>query len=409
MTTGTGGADVGEDRLPPGWNEVRLGDVCRLVNGDAYRESDWSRTGVPIIRIQNLNDHRKTFNYWAGPLDGRVIVNPGDVLLAWSGTPGTSFGAHIWTRETGVLNQHIFRVDLDHSRLIPEWALPAINEQLNVLIDAAHGGVGLRHVSKGQTESLRLKLPPIAEQKRLAAALHGKLQLVEQAKKAADERNRANLDLLAAFVAEGFGQGGCRLCPRRRLRDVCDPSRPITYGVIQTGDPLPNGVPTVRAGDLQAFKVKLSELKRIRPEIAAEYDRTVLRGDEILMAIRGSVGAVAEVTPDLIGANVSREVAVLPIREGVNRRYVFWALRGPLARQATADKITGAAQRGINLADVERLEIPWPAETEQERLVDSLDARSRQVESLGRALQEELAAIQRLPGTILRHAFRGEL
>lgn len=81
--------------LPPGWQVVRLGEVAQLVNGDAYKDSDWSDRGTPIIRIQNLNHPSKPFNYWAGPLNDRVVVESGDVLLAWSGTPGTSFGAHL--------------------------------------------------------------------------------------------------------------------------------------------------------------------------------------------------------------------------------------------------------------------------------------------------------------------------
>jgi restriction endonuclease S subunit len=50
-------------QLPPGWEWKRLGDICILINGDAYKDTDWSSKGVPIIRIQNLNDKTKPFNY----------------------------------------------------------------------------------------------------------------------------------------------------------------------------------------------------------------------------------------------------------------------------------------------------------------------------------------------------------
>ena len=133
---------------PTKWPRVKLGEICDLVNGDAYRESDWNTEGVPIIRIQNLNNPNKPFNYWTGNIDDRVVVKPGDVLLAWSGTPGTSFGTHRWTRGIGILNQHIFRVDLDTTRIDPEWAVFSINEQLEEMIGRAHGAVGLRHVTR---------------------------------------------------------------------------------------------------------------------------------------------------------------------------------------------------------------------------------------------------------------------
>jgi type I restriction enzyme S subunit len=104
-----------------GYPVSRVGDICKLVNGRAFKPEDWSTEGAPIIRIQNLNDNQKPFNYWSGPLDRQILVKPRDLLLAWSGTPGTSFGAHIWSGPPGILNQHIFRVDLDERCVSKEW------------------------------------------------------------------------------------------------------------------------------------------------------------------------------------------------------------------------------------------------------------------------------------------------
>jgi type I restriction enzyme S subunit len=105
------------------------------VNGKAFKASDWSTTGVPIIRIQNLNGPDKPFNYWAGSLDDQVRVKSGDLLFAWSGTPGTSFGAHLWRGGESILNQHIFRCDIDVNAITPEWARFVVNTQLDRLID----------------------------------------------------------------------------------------------------------------------------------------------------------------------------------------------------------------------------------------------------------------------------------
>jgi type I restriction enzyme S subunit len=150
---------------------VRFGEVCRLVNGKAFRPEDWSDHGAPIIRIQNLNDPLKGFNHWAGSLGLQVLVEPGDVLLAWSGTPGTSFGTHIWGGPRGILNQHIFRVDLDRSRITKEWCVLAVNFRLNHLIAQAHGGVGLKHVTRGMVDDLEIALPSLKEQQRISDIL----------------------------------------------------------------------------------------------------------------------------------------------------------------------------------------------------------------------------------------------
>lgn len=84
-----------------------------MINGKAFKPSDWTETGLPIIRIQNLNNPNAQYNHFLGEVEAKFLVKKGELLFAWSGTPGTSFGAHIWNGEKAVLNQHIFRVLFD--------------------------------------------------------------------------------------------------------------------------------------------------------------------------------------------------------------------------------------------------------------------------------------------------------
>src|SRR5262249_26805694 len=102
----------------------------------------------------------------------------GELLFAWSGTPGTSFGAHVWRGGEAVLNQHIFRVDFDEATLDKRFFRYAINQKLDELIDIAHGGVGLRHVTKGMFERTLVAVPPLNEQKRIADKLDTILEQV---------------------------------------------------------------------------------------------------------------------------------------------------------------------------------------------------------------------------------------
>ena len=183
------------------WDSKPLGEFCKLVNGKAFKADDWSETGLPIIRIQNLNDSTKPFNHWDGSLDRQVHVQDGDLLIAWSGTPGTSFGAHIWGGAEGVLNQHIFRVDLVNGEVTKEWLKFCVNIRLLRLIDQAHGGVGLKHVTKGAVEAVQIPLPPLAEQKRIAGILDA-----ADALRAKRRESLAQLDtLLQSTFLDMFG------------------------------------------------------------------------------------------------------------------------------------------------------------------------------------------------------------
>jgi type I restriction enzyme S subunit len=152
-------------------NLVSFGSICGLRNGRAFKPSDWSEKGVPIVRIQNLNDNSKSFNYCDFDVDKKFHIKTGDLLFSWSGTPGTSFGAFFWHRGHAILNQHIFRVDVDECEICKDYLRYVINSKLNVIIEQAHGGVGLKHITKGKLEAIEIPLPPLDEQKRIAAIL----------------------------------------------------------------------------------------------------------------------------------------------------------------------------------------------------------------------------------------------
>src|SRR5690606_35416533 len=92
--------------IPEEWELSSIGELFTLTNGMAFKPDDWVEIGAPIIRIQNLNDPTAAFNYTQRPFPERNKVEPGDLLFAWSGTVGTSFGARIWRGPVGVLNQH---------------------------------------------------------------------------------------------------------------------------------------------------------------------------------------------------------------------------------------------------------------------------------------------------------------
>ena len=44
------------------WPMVKLGEVADFINGAAFKPSDWSSEGRPIIRIQNLTNPNSPFN-----------------------------------------------------------------------------------------------------------------------------------------------------------------------------------------------------------------------------------------------------------------------------------------------------------------------------------------------------------
>lgn len=156
-------------RIPRGWEVRRLGGLCSLLNGLAFKPEDWTDSGLPIIRIQNLNGGTD-FNFFAGVVREDYIIPPGTLLFSWSGSRGTSFGPFIWSGAVGVLNQHIFRVTpVAGVRL--SWFYYALDDVRTRVERHAHGGSGLVHVKRGDLENYLIATPPEPEQRSIETVL----------------------------------------------------------------------------------------------------------------------------------------------------------------------------------------------------------------------------------------------
>ncbi len=198
-----GAPDAGDPpfQIPEKWGWVAVGDSMDMVNGKAFKPQEWSSEGTPIIRIQNLNNESALFNRCEADLDPKFHVHDGDFLISWSGTPGTSFGAFIWTRGFAYLNQHIFRCELVEAIFVKEFLRLAVNARLDEMISQAHGAVGLRHITKGKLESIRLPVPPLAEQKRIVAKVDDLMVLCDRLEQQQQERETRHTALVRASLA----------------------------------------------------------------------------------------------------------------------------------------------------------------------------------------------------------------
>lgn len=178
--------------IPESWAWTKVGNVTILYNGRAFKPSDWTEDGLPIVRIQNLNDENAPFNRYNGVFDEEYHLYGEELLFAWSGTPGTSFGAHIWRRQEAVLNQHIFRIEFPEKYINKKYFAYALNFQVLNLIRLAHGSAGLQHVTKGNFQNTLIPLPPLEEQKRIVAKIEELMPFVEQYAKASTRLNTLN-------------------------------------------------------------------------------------------------------------------------------------------------------------------------------------------------------------------------
>lgn len=184
-------AEIG-DQLPMGWVAARVNDTGLYINGLAFKPSDWKASGLPIIRIQNLSDDSREFNYAQGEFADEVVVRTGDILVSWSAT----LDAYRWTRETGVLNQHIFRVIQATGLTDSGYLLLLLKRAIRDLSESVHAhGLVMTHINRGPFLNHVVWIPPLAEQRRIVAKVDELMALCDrlEAARASVEAHRLGL------------------------------------------------------------------------------------------------------------------------------------------------------------------------------------------------------------------------
>lgn len=393
--------------FPATWKTHKLGDLAQYVNGKAFKPTDWKDTGLPIIRIQNLTDTNKPFNYCDHKVESRYYVNDGDLLISWSAT----LGSFIWDRGPAVLNQHIFKA-IPNAELIERDFLHFLMlETLEEMASHAHG-LAMKHITKGKFEAIEVAIPALPEQRRIVARIKACMERVEEI----DALRRVTFQeanaVLPSVLNEVFASQAS-IAPMMTVGEVAIETR---YGTSQKCHAEPTGVPILRIPNVARGAVNFDDLKYCNL-IGADADRVCLStGDLLFVRTNGSRELVGRCAVfDGSGQESSYGFASYLIRVRVDHarvlpRYLAYFLNSTNGRsEIDSRRRTSAGQFNINSENLRSIPFPVPIISEQERLLDQMEQR----ETLANQLVSELKAARTesrgMRDSILRKAFAGEL
>ncbi len=257
-------------------------------------------------------------------------------------------------------------------------------------------GVGgsLLRARPAQVAKIRIPLPPFPEQRRIAAILDKADTLRTKRREAL-----AQIDCLAQSIfVEMFGDPATnpKGWKRRRLDELVVEGDSINYGVIQPGDDVENGVPLIRVGDLVTGGIRHEALKRIAPEVERAYQRSRLKGDEILVSCVGSVGVVALASQRERGFNIARAVARIRVGEQANRDFVAAQLSTDAVQRYFTQELRTVSQPTLNIKQIAETQMICPPLEQQHDFatrvgaVRQVRARLKQCESQADAFFESV-------------------
>jgi type I restriction enzyme S subunit len=417
--------------LPNNWSAALLKELASKVGSGATPRGggeSYKLSGTPLIRSMNVimfgfkREGLAFIDEEQSQALQNVEVHAKDVLL---NITGASIGRVTLAPEDlhgARVNQHVCIIrpadGLDARYLAAYLSSPSMQSE----IGAEHYGMTRQALTKQQILNFEIPLPPRAEQTRIADKIDALMSKIRQCRGRLDRvpqiMKRFREAVLEAAVSGRLTEEWrvSTGIPRKetwtaiQLSGVCPPDRIITYGVIKLGAEVAGGVPCLRTSNVRWLHIDEDGMKRISPQLSGEYRRTVLRGDEVLVNVRGTLGGVAAVSRHMIGWNVSREVAVVPVARSLlqPRFLALWIAANSSQRWLTGVQ-KGVAYTGINIEDLRALPVRVPSPGEQSEIIRRVDELFGLAESVERQYEDAISRVAKLTPSILAKAFRGEL
>lgn len=192
----------------------------------------------------------------------------------------------------------------------------------------------------------------------------------------------------------------------QRLKQVVNPSRPITYGIVQAGENVPNGIPYIRPADMaDESGVKTEDaLLRTSQEIASAYRRSSISAGDIVCSIGPSFGKLMMVPLSLEGANLTQGTARVAVANEHVPRFIFWVLRSVESYQQWESSVGGATFRALNLGPLAETFLCVPSWAEQTQIAHFLDHETARIDALIEEQQRLIELLKEKRQAVISHA-----
>lgn len=369
--------------IPEDWEVKSISSVMQLINGYAFNPKDWVTQGTPIIRIQNLNDCDAEFNYFSGTIDQRYRVVKGDILFAWSGTKGTSFGARIWSGAEALLNQHIFKVLPDKNKIIPAYAYLALRKIQEDIEKLAHGfKASFVHVKKSDISSTYLAIPSIIEQTAIATALSDIDALITILTELIDKKRQIKTATMQQLLTgkqrlAGFGDG--KGMKSTELGEIPEDWGIVKIKEVATIDPenlssstnLDYEFSYISLENVEHGKL-LGTLNYIFKESPSRARRVIRKNDVLISTVRPNLMSHLFINCEVKNTICSTGFSVIRCNKQGIPQYLYQLFFSSIVNTQINNLISGSNYPAISSQNVKNLQIPLPPTPEQQAIAQVL-------------------------------------
>lgn len=407
--------------IPKSWKPLKLGEVCKVRNGYAFKSVDFKNSGVLLFRQTNLDgENVKLKNsvylpeaYLEKYQEYQILK--GDVLVGMSGSIGKMCVYNLdkpalQNQRTGLLRF----TDLVEKKYIRYYF-----EVLEQVFIKKSKGVAVLNISAKDIQESEFHLPSIPEQQAIVAKIEELLSELENGKQqllTAQQQLKVYRQSLLKWAFEG----------KLTNKDVKDGELPKGWKWVKNKELLKyvtsgsrdwkqyysnKGSRFVRTQDINSNKLDLANSAYMDLPEKVEGKRSLIEEGDILMTITGAnVGKVAVVDFPIEDAYVSQSVALLKYQDKRITKFLWYFFQAQGFGKSFIDKLVyGVGRPVLSLENMREVDvISCPIEDQQE-IIDELESKLTVCDKIEETISQSLQQAETLRQSILKKAFEGNL
>lgn len=271
-------------------------------------------------------------------------------------------------------------------------------------------GSSIPQLTVPTVKELFFPLPPLEEQKRIAAKLDILFARIDKA----IALHQKNIDEVNVFMASVLNDVFVELEEKYKVVKISD----IAH--IKGGKRLPKGeklsekqtqYPYIRVADfLDIGTVNLETIQYITEDIHKQIKNYIITSNDLYISIAGTIGKTGIIPKELDGANLTENAAKLVYKiEDISNKYIYFLTKSLKFEEQIGLATKTVAQPKLALTRLSEVEIPLPPLKTQQKVVSYLDEISNKMEKIKQIQKEKMQSLKELKASILDKAFKGEL
>ena len=378
--------------------KVKLGDVCKVQGGYAFKSKQFQKNKIPIVRIGNIQDNQVEIDYSVCYTEEFLNMHPefeiqdGDILIAMSGATVGKIGKYKNDKKA-LLNQRVGNF-ITTEKLEKGYLYFLLQSPLfeKYILNNAFG-CAQPNISSKKIEEFEFYLYDNKEQMEITNQLDKIQKIVDIRKKQIEQLD----ELIKSQFVEMFENKNFE---KKTLQD-------ITIKITDGSHNPPNGIDEnvgymmLSSQNIVNDKINYENARYLSKEdFEKENARTDLKNGDVLLTIVGTVGRTAIISNEE-NITLQRSVAVLKPIEEIKSEYLVGALKSDDVVRQLNKGAKGVAQKGIYLNDIKKLTISVPPIELQNKFADFV----KQIDKQKFEIQKSLNEMKKLQESLMNKYF----